>query len=141
MALKSPKNKGANGEREAALWLQKQFNLEHPPQRNLEQTRFKGAHANQKGYDLVHFEPFAIEVKRQETLAMRTWWRQAKLSAHYTQKPLIPVVMYRQNRKQWNFLIGANWIGLELGFIHLQSDEFIQWAKKVLNGEISYAGV
>jgi hypothetical protein len=133
MPLKSPKNKGANGEREAAVWLQTKFNLEHLPQRNLEQVRFKGRGRVQKGHDLIGFEPFGIEVKRQEVLALRTWWRQAKVASHRSHTPSIPVVMYRRNRKQWKFLIGAQWIGLEVGFIHLESQEFIDWANLILD--------
>ena len=131
MPLKSPKNKGANGEREAAAWLQKTFKLEHLPQRNLEQVRFKSAGKIQKGHDLVGFEPFSVEVKRQEKLNLRNWWLQAKIAANRSDTPSIPVVMYRQNRKPWKFLIGANWIGLEVGFLHLEAQEFTDWVNKV----------
>ena len=133
MPLKSPKNKGAAGEREAAEWLQKKFNLEHLPQRNLEQVRFKGKGRIQAGHDLIGFEPFGIEVKRQETLALRTWWRQAKIAAHKSHVPSIPVVMYRQNRKTWKFLIGAQWIGIEVGYIKLEAQEFQDWVNHILN--------
>ena len=133
MAIKSPKNKGAAGEREAALWLQKNFNLEHLPQRNLEQVRFKGKGFIQQGHDLLGFEPFGIEVKRQEAKALRTWWRQARIAAHKCSVPSIPVVMYRQNRKRWKFLIGAQWIGLEVGFLHLEAQEFIDFANLILD--------
>jgi hypothetical protein len=133
MPLKSPKNKGAAGEREAAEWLQKKFNLEHLPQRNLEQVRFKGKGRVQQGHDLIGFEPFGIEVKRQEVLSLRTWWRQAKIAAHRSNTPSIPVVMYRQNRKQWKFLISANHIGIEVGYLHLESQEFIDWVNHILN--------
>ena len=127
------RNKGANGEREAAVWLQKNFNLEHLPQRNLEQVRFKGAGRVQEGHDLIGFEPFAMEIKRCETLTLRTWWLQAKRSSRRSSGDMVPVVMFRQNRKRWEFLIGANWIGLEVGYIRLQEQEFVAWASKILD--------
>ena len=126
------RNKGANGEREAAKWLQAQFNLEHLPERNLEQVRFKGEGRIQEGHDLVGFEPFSIEVKRQETLNLKAWWIQAKSAAEKSTYCWVPVVMYRQNRGRWKFLISAKNIGLTKGYIQLEAREFVGWAKRVL---------
>ena len=116
------RNKGANGEREAAKWLQDNFNLEVLPERNLEQVR-KG------GFDLVGFAPFAFEVKRCQVLAKRDWWLQVVNSCEPSD---IPVVMFRQNRQPWRFLISAKHVGLQTGFIQLESREFIMWGNTQL---------
>lgn len=94
------------------------------PKRNLEQVR-------QGGHDLEGFEPFAIEVKRQEVLQLRDWWRQSVLE---TPPQLIPVVMYRQNRQPWRFLISAQYLGCKNGYIQLEDREFLMWAKTVIEG-------
>lgn len=124
MALNGIK-KGKQGEREAADWLAKKFKLAIKPTRNLDQTR-------DGGFDLLGFEPLAVEVKRQETLSKRNWWLQVTSSVdeYYT----VPVVMYRQNRKKWHFLISARYIGVSTGYIELEEREFILWAEKLIGG-------
>jgi hypothetical protein len=124
------RNKGANAEREAATWLKEKFKLEHLPQRNIEQYRYK-AHVKSTGYDLTGFEPFCLEIKRQEVLSLRTWWVQCVQAV--TADCPIPVVMYRQNRKPWKFLISAKYIGLRKGYIHLEAKEFNAWAEGILS--------
>jgi hypothetical protein len=117
------RSKGANGEREAAKWLQEKFKLEKTPQRNLEQVR-------EGGFDLTGFHPFALEIKRCQVLAKRKWWLQvvnACMEWH------VPVVMFRQNGNSWSFLISAKFLGLNTGFIQLEEREFILWAKNILN--------
>ena len=119
----NPRTKGANGEREAAKWLQAAFKLEKCPERNLEQTRGGG-------FDLIGFPPFAWEVKRCQTISKRTWWLQATHSCNT--KYHIPVVMFRANNKQWKFLVSAKYIGLKKGFIQLEIKEFVQWVHTVM---------
>jgi len=128
------RNKGANGEREAALWLKRSFKLEHLPQRNLEQYRYK-AHAKSTGFDLTGFPPFCFEVKRTEGLALRSWWVQAVNST--TPEYPHPVVMYRQNRQPWRFLISARNIGIKNGYVQLEEREFKMWVEAVLGQEDS----
>ena len=112
------RNKGANGEREAAIWLQDKLGLGKIPERNLEQIR-KG------GHDLIGFPPFCLEIKRSETLALRDWWLQ--VTQAITNEYYIPIVMYRQNNKKWKFLISARHIGVEKGYIQLEEREFRIW--------------
>lgn len=120
----NPRTKGASGEREAAKWLQSAFKLEACPERNLEQTR-------SGGFDLIGFPPFAFEIKRCQTISLRSWWLQV---THATNdKYHIPVVMYRPNNKPWKFLISAKYIGLNKGFVHLEAREFTQWVNTVLD--------
>jgi len=97
------KTKGANGEREVIALLQPvvnkvytEFGIE-PPRllRNLEQFRFSG-------FDLIGIEWVAIEVKRQETLNVNTWWEQTKKSAGQTKEPIL---IYRQNQRKWNVVM------------------------------------
>lgn len=113
-------NKGKQGEREAAEWLYKEFNLSIKPERNLEQTR-------DGGHDLNGFQPLCVEVKRCETLAKRDWWLQ--VTSAVTKEYSVPIVMYRQNRKKWKFLISARSIGLPTGFIELEVREFKMWVE------------
>ena len=119
-------NKGKQGEREFAKWLHSNFKLEDIPYRNLEQTR-------SGGFDIMGFAPFAFEVKRQETLNLRGWWRQVVNSTN--EEYHVPVVAYRQNRKQWKFLISAVYIGCRNGYIHLEAREFIMFADRVIAGK------
>ena len=123
--------KGSNGEREAAKWLHQQFKLEHLPERNLEQVRYKGKGKTQMGHDLIGFQPFCFEIKRCETLSYRDWWLQCVTAC--TDEYPIPVVMFRQTRKQWEFLISAKEIGCRNGFLHLHAREFVMWATKIID--------
>ena len=118
--------KGATGELQAAKWLAKWLELGYIPDRNLEQVR-------SGGHDL-RVEPFTIEVKRCEQLALDKWWKQ--VNAAIVERDC-PVVMYRQNRKQWRFLIPATLIGVESGFLQVGRDVFLKWAKQfVKRGKI-----
>lgn len=54
------------------------------------------------GDDLTNTYGFSIEVKRQEALAINTWWKQCTKSA--SEKNYIPVLIYRQNRGKWKVI-------------------------------------
>lgn len=97
MTIKSPKSKGSSGEREAAALLRGWAALagyDLDPTRNLEQVR-------SGGYDLNGVPGLGIEVKRVESLNIVGWWRQATRQADAD--GTIPVLMWRQNRKPWQF--------------------------------------
>lgn len=100
-------NKGKQGEREVANALNAVVrtvlerhgyteetieNLERAVQRNQNQSAVGGR-------DLVGTFGFAVEVKRQETLAVDAWWRQCVAQAERVRE--VPVLVYRQNRKPW----------------------------------------
>ena len=51
-----------------------------------------------------------MEVKRQEQLAINTWWAQCVKSAIDLDK--FPVLMYRQNSKKWKVVLYMNPIRL-----------------------------
>jgi hypothetical protein len=116
------RNKGARGEREFCDWLEKTFNLDIKPQRNLEQVR-------SGGYDVL-LKPFIFEVKRVEILNKKRWWLQV-INASKDIINCIPVVAYKQNRKKWAFLISAVYINLDAGYIELNEQTFIQWASNI----------
>ena len=99
--------KGANGEREIATDLNlvirdvmKRLGYQNEHLDN--HTYFVQRNQNQTavgGKDLVNTYGYAIEVKRQEALAINTWWKQCVASAEAHDE--IPVLLYKQNRKPW----------------------------------------
>jgi hypothetical protein len=86
------RNKGARGERE--LFAMLTLDLGVVVKRNLSQTRGGGA-------DGIDVPGFAIEVKRQERLALPGWWAQAVDQAG----DKIAVLFYRQSRHPWRAVI------------------------------------
>ena len=124
MSRINSRNKGANGEREFAKWIQDLLDLPEAPERNLEQTR-------SGGWDLL-VTPFAFEVKRVQTLSLRKWWLQAKRQVDVSpfKSTLLPVVAYRQNRQPWRGLISAEHIGIAYGYVLLDEIEFKTWLIK-----------
>ena len=65
-------------------------------ERNLEQTRDGGCDGKTELAD-------AVEVKRQETLCLPAWIRQAREQAAAAGKR--PVLAYRRNREEWTVLV------------------------------------
>lgn len=88
------RNKGATAERELCRLLSE--HLGTGVVRNLEQSR-------SGGHDLNGVGPFALEVKRQESLSLSAWWRQAVMQAERC--GLRPALAFRQNRRPWRFLV------------------------------------
>jgi len=88
----SQRRKGATAERELAHLLSDALGLDCA--RNLEQTR-------SGGFDLLGVDPWALEVKRHETLQLNAWWRQACLQA----ERMIPALAYRKSRQPWRFRV------------------------------------
>lgn len=73
--------------------------------RNLDQW-FRG------GCDCVSLENWAIEIKRQETLALGQWWQQATGQAEAVDRR--PALAYRQSRKPWRVMVPMSAISPEL---------------------------
>lgn len=119
--------KGAAGEREFCKWLYENFDLEEMPTRNLDQVRDGGA-------DVI-VNPFAFEVKRCEKLELHKWWAQVTtaVAQEGIAYQLEPVVAYRQNKGEWNFLISARHLGLDKGFIKVGRFVFKKWVKLKLS--------
>lgn len=117
------KAKGNAGENEACVWLRDNLNLLTTPKRNLAQG-FVGCD--------IQVGPLVIEVKRQEKLNYNGWWIQvSKVATTMLKHGVggIPIVMFRQNNKRWEFLISATVIGDEYGWVHINQDRFKGWAK------------
>jgi Holliday junction resolvase-like predicted endonuclease len=121
----NPKQKGKAGENEACLWFAKHvFDNTVVLERNHNQTFI--------GCDIVA-HPFIVEVKRREALAYDKWWIQINkvyLRLQEFNQAYIPVVMFRQNRKEWEFLISATTIGSNVGWVHIPAVRFKDWAKR-----------
>lgn len=99
--------KGQNGEREVQQALEPivrrvMQQLGHPlpdkaiVQRNQNQSAVGGS-------DLTGTFGLAIEVKRQESLSINTWWAQCVKAAQENNE--IPVLLYRQNGKKWKAVL------------------------------------
>ncbi len=128
--------KGAAGEREFCQWLSDNLNIDKKPERNLLQVREGGA-------DITDVEPFMFEVKRVENLDLHKAWSQVVIACYDLAKKndtfvneeffdmtggKIPVVAYRTNKSKWEFLIPAQFIELNAGYITLKESVFIRWA-------------
>lgn len=102
--------KGANGEREVAKELnaliQKVLESQQWPQSVIDACgQCVQRNQNQSavgGNDLTNAFGLSIEVKRQEALAINTWWQQCVAAA--TRNSEIPVLLYRQNGRPWRAL-------------------------------------
>lgn len=118
------RGKGASGEREFCKWLYENMNVPMPT-RNLEQVRSGGS-------DVTDIEPFFFEVKRCEILDFDSWWRQVQVACKKSFQEPIPVVVFRQNRKPWEFLISAKEIGCKRGYMRINQRIFLEWAEKYI---------
>lgn len=109
--------KGANGEREVANMLnaivvQVMTAMAFPAaeieaaQRSVQRNQNQSAVG---GCDLSNVFGMAVEVKRQEQLAVPAWWRQCVAAAERNNE--LPVLIYRQNRKAWHVRTYA-WLAL-----------------------------
>ena len=95
------RSKGSSGEREFCKLLNTRLHLKKPAERNIEQTRFGGA-------DIMTIRPFAIEIKRGETLQLDKWWQQA--IKQRTKRCPIAILAFRQNRRKWRIRIEAGYV-------------------------------
>ncbi len=105
-----------------------------PFQRNQNQTAVGGD-------DLTNPFGLAIEVKRQEALSVNSWWKQCITSA--ARSGGIPILMYRQNRKQWRIRMlvdmplrvpGASLTSHLTGVVaEMDKESFERWFEEYLN--------
>lgn len=99
--------KGQNGEREIAQMLNDIYAIVYAklglelPEKDIAQRRQNQSAVG--GSDLDNTCGFSIEIKRQEQLAINTWWTQCLVSAKEDKK--MPVLLYRQSRKQWKAVL------------------------------------
>lgn len=95
-------NKGKRGEREikdAFITVMLEAEAAKNKQGVSDKVKRNTLQADQGGDDIVGIPLISVEVKRQETLSVNTWWKQCCASA--MRDKLQPVLIYRQNRKSW----------------------------------------
>jgi hypothetical protein len=103
------RTKGAGGEREiadilnGAIYLTyKERGLPYPSSPIVQRNQNQSAVG---GQDLVGTFGYAIEIKRQETLNINTWWKQCVASADTLGEE--PVLIFRQSREKWRVILNA----------------------------------
>jgi hypothetical protein len=132
------RQKGAEGEREVAKALEPiirrvyadlGFTAPTTPivQRNQNQSAVGGS-------DLSNTFGLAIEVKRQETLSVGSWWKQCEESARRNGE--VPVLVYRQSRKAWRVVMygevnlpvlnGTTGASMKV-LMEISWEQFLQW--------------
>jgi len=123
--------KGKLGEREACEVLNKIISSG-----GLESVFRAQPDPHGNGADIMSIPGLAIEVKRHETLALGAWWRQAQIQGDNISG--IPVVMYRQNRQKWKYLLPAYLLILgSEDFIQVEASVFEDWFLGFLRGALS----
>lgn len=120
------RNKGAAAEREFVNILQQEVDVSLAPghglkfMRNLEQVRGGG-------FDIVGLSWLALEIKRQENLALNAWWEQCERQA----EGRVPVLAYRQNNRPWRVRMPIN-IYTNRTLVDLSLDDFLSVFRSML---------
>lgn len=103
-------SKGKRGEREIARMfiatmeaVEKQLGLPGESQRVKRNT----TQSDRGGDDLSGVPLLSVEVKFAETLQLNAWWTQCEAAALETGKRVLPVLFFRQSRKQWQAMTYA----------------------------------
>ena len=144
------RQKGANGEREICkalndILIQVMTEMQFPQEEILKARNAIQRNQNQSavgGNDLSNTFGLSIEVKRQEQLAVNTWWKQCIAAAQRNNE--VPVLLYRQNGKKWKCMTtgyvslpGHKYISATVEFTW---EVFLSWFRmwvreKLLQGE------
>ncbi|HQZ42703.1 MAG TPA: hypothetical protein PK735_07435 [Flavobacteriales bacterium] len=114
------RQKGAEGERQVIKMLtpiitQVMVEMEFPQEKIDAAMKMVQRNQNQSavgGNDLSNTFGMSIEVKRQEQLAINTWWQQCETAALRNNE--LPVLIFKQNNKPWRFIT--------YGFLHAPAD-------------------
>jgi hypothetical protein len=114
------RQKGAEGERQVIKMLtpiiiQVMTEMEFPQEKIDAAMKMVQRNQNQSavgGNDLSNTFGMSIEVKRQEQLAINTWWQQCETAALRNNE--LPVLIFKQNNKPWRFIT--------YGFLHAPAD-------------------
>lgn len=125
--------KGKVGEREikdAFIELMRKQEIETGRTGVSENVKRNTLQSDRGGDDIVGIPLLSIEVKRQETLSVNTWWKQCLDNA--LKQKAQPVLIYRQNRKAWRVVTytvlqypsyaNMSWVRTEMTF-----DDFMSW--------------
>jgi hypothetical protein len=140
------RQKGQTGEREVADMLNSIIynvmkELDFPEEECLKSIRTVQRNQNQSavgGNDLTNCFGLSIEVKRQEQLAVATWWKQCLASAERNSE--MPVLIYRQNRKPWRIRT-YGWINISSAkhlqaIVEIDIDTFKNWFRERVKHEL-----
>lgn len=151
MANINIRQKGANAEREICLAMNAVILSVMKELGYTDEERMKAVNAVQRnqnqsavgGNDLTNTFGMSIEVKRQETLSINTWWRQCAEAAKRNNEH--PVLLYRQSRQPWRCVT--------MGMVNVQSsnklipvrvemewDSFLIWFKEWVYAHLSTGG-
>lgn len=114
------RQKGAEGERQVIKMLTPIIQdvmraMEFPQEKIDAAAKMVQRNQNQSavgGNDLSNTFGLSIEVKRQEQLAINTWWAQCEAAAARNNE--LPVLIFKQNNKPWRFIT--------LGFLHVPAE-------------------
>ena len=114
------RQKGAEGERQVIKMLTPIIiavmqEMEFPQDKIDASMKMVQRNQNQSavgGNDLSNTFGMSIEVKRQEQLAINTWWAQCEAAALRNNE--LPVLIFKQNNKPWRFIT--------YGFLHAPGD-------------------
>lgn len=112
--------KGAEGERQVIKMLtpiiqRVMRDMDFPAEKVDAALKMVQRNQNQSavgGNDLSNTFGLSIEVKRQEQLAINTWWTQCENAAARNNE--LPVLIFKQNNKPWRFIT--------LGFLHVPAE-------------------
>jgi hypothetical protein len=115
------RQKGADGERQVIKMLTPiivavMTDMGAPKEDIENATKMVQRNQNQSavgGNDLSNTFGISIEVKRQEQLAINTWWQQCETAAIRNNE--LPVLIFKQNNKPWRFIT--------YGFLHAPAKE------------------
>lgn len=79
---------------------------------------------------------FMFEVKRHETLAINSWWKQVERAVQG--KNCWPILAYRQNRQPWTFVVDCRMLGINAqGRVSMEQEVFTEWFEKVLTNRLT----
>lgn len=125
-------NKGKAGEREAIKFLQPTIDQVYAQLGQQAPELFRNQNQSALGgYDIDGLPWLALEIKRQEQLNLNKWWEQVNKACGEGQTP---IVMFRQNRKQWRFLMDV-WLHTG-GTGHMKvraevtKEDFLKWFRE-----------
>lgn len=135
--------KGQEGEREIQRLLEpivravyEQHGISLPARSIIQRNQNQSAVG---GSDLSNTFGLAIEIKRQESLSINTWWKQCHLSAIDADE--WPVLLYRQNGKKWKCVTQV-WSHLPGGRqllvrAEMEMETFLNWFDKWVRARLA----
>lgn len=144
------RQKGAEGERQVIKMLtpiiiQVMTEMEFPSEEIERATKMVQRNQNQSavgGNDLSNTFGMSIEVKRQEQLAINTWWTQCETAALRNNE--LPVLIFKQNNKPWRFITygflhapaeNGGWTSVRAR-VEFNEDTFKSWFRAWVKGKL-----